>query len=152
MSERSMDGFWRDGAHVLAARVYHEDTDFTGIAYHGAYLRFAERGRTDFLYGVGLDHAELQRGDAPLALVVARMEMEFFAGARIGERLEIVTRVASSSGARVTFLQEIFRGDEGVLLWRGRVVIAAVSPAGRAVRLPLELRSALERDWSLPSA
>ena len=144
MSDRSMDGVWRGGAHVLAARVYHEDTDFTGIAYHGAYLRFAERGRTDLLYGVGLDHAELQRGDAPLALVVARMEMEFFAGARIGERLEVVTRVVDSSGARVVFLQEIFRG--GVVLWRGRVVVAAVSPRGRAVRLPPELRSALERD------
>ena len=145
MSGREMDGAWRDGAHVLAARVYHEDTDFTGIAYHGAYLRFAERGRTDLLYGVGLDHAELQRGDAPLALVVARMEMEFFAGARIGERLEIVTRVAESSGARVVFSQEISRVGEAaaLLLWRGRVVVAAVSPRGRAVRLPHALREAL---------
>ena len=36
-------GRLEDGGHVLPVRVYYEDTDFTGIVYHGAYVRFFER-------------------------------------------------------------------------------------------------------------
>ena len=39
--------------HVLPVRVYYEDTDFTGIVYHASYLRFFERGRTEFLRAIG---------------------------------------------------------------------------------------------------
>ncbi len=37
----------------LPVRVYYEDTDFSGVVYHANYLRFLERGRSDFLRLVG---------------------------------------------------------------------------------------------------
>ena len=41
--------------HVLPVRVYYEDTDFTGVVYHTGYLRFFERGRTEFLRAIGVE-------------------------------------------------------------------------------------------------
>src|SRR5919202_655978 len=52
-------GRLRDGVHVLAVRVYYEDTDFSGVVYHASYLRFMERGRSDFVRLSGVGHAEL---------------------------------------------------------------------------------------------
>ena len=39
----ALDGEMRDGSHVMAVRVFYEDTDFSGIVYHANYLRFMER-------------------------------------------------------------------------------------------------------------
>src|SRR5262249_8775685 len=54
-----LDGQIRDGRHVLTVRVYYEDTDFTGIVYHANYLRYMERGRTNYLRLIGADHRAL---------------------------------------------------------------------------------------------
>ena len=42
-------------------RVYYEDTDFSGVVYHASYLRFMERGRTEFIRSLGVDQAALHR-------------------------------------------------------------------------------------------
>jgi len=55
----SLDGEISDGRHILTVRVYYEDTDFTGIVYHANYLRFMERGRTNYLRMIGADHRAL---------------------------------------------------------------------------------------------
>lgn len=39
--------------HLLPVRVYYEDTDFTGLVYHANYVRYFERGRSDFLRAIG---------------------------------------------------------------------------------------------------
>jgi len=54
-----LDGEIKDGRHVQVVRVYYEDTDFTGIVYHANYLRFMERGRTNYLRLIGADHRAL---------------------------------------------------------------------------------------------
>jgi len=54
-----LDGVLRDGRHTMAVRVYYEDTDFTGIVYHANYLRYMERGRTNYLRLIGADHRAL---------------------------------------------------------------------------------------------
>src|SRR6516165_6280181 len=54
-----LSGAIRDGCHVMAVRVYYEDTDFSGVVYHASYLRFMERGRTEYLRLIGADHRAL---------------------------------------------------------------------------------------------
>ena len=50
-------------AHRLPVRVYFEDTDFSGVVYHGSYIRFMERGRSDFVRLVGVGHTGLNDGE-----------------------------------------------------------------------------------------
>ena len=72
MSSSALDGVLRDGRHVMSARVYYEDTDFSGAVYHASYLRYMERGRTNYL--------RLLRGDD--LLVEAQVRVAFVAGGR----------------------------------------------------------------------
>ncbi|HEX2560896.1 hotdog domain-containing protein, partial [Phenylobacterium sp.] len=84
-------GWFVDREHVLPVRVYYEDTDFTGIVYHGAYVRFFERGRSDCLRAIGVRHAELAAADEPAGFAVVRMEVEFRRAARIDDALHVRT-------------------------------------------------------------
>lgn len=127
------------GRHVLALRVYYEDTDFTGIVYHAAYLKFAERGRSDFLRLCGIHHSELAAGahGEKLAFAVRHMEIDFLAPARIDDLLEVETRLGEARGARIVLDQQVRRGDTA--LFTARVTVAVISPEGRPRRLPAAL-------------
>ncbi|PVB61884.1 tol-pal system-associated acyl-CoA thioesterase [Labrenzia sp. 011] len=129
-------GRLEEGGHVLPVRVYYEDTDFTGIVYHGAYVRFFERGRTDFLRRVGIHHTELAEGThgAALAFAVRSMTLEFQKPARIDDVLLVRTRLSSLKGARVKLDQVIHRGAD--LLVSATVTVAVITAQGRPTRLP----------------
>jgi acyl-CoA thioester hydrolase len=131
------------GGHVLPVRIYFEDTDFSGIVYHASYLRFMERGRTDWLRLLGVSHEELDRGDhgERLAFAVRRMEIDFLKPARIDDLVEVETVTAKSSGARI-ILQQTIRRD-GAVLVDATVTVVLVAENGRPRRLPASLREKL---------
>ncbi|MBO6667836.1 YbgC/FadM family acyl-CoA thioesterase [Parvibaculum sp.] len=133
--------------HKLGIRVYYEDTDFSGIVYHANYLRFAERGRSDFLRLAGVHHTDLFGGEDPVAFAIHRMEMDFRQPARIDDRLEVHTVYVRASGARIEAEQSIWRlGPEGDLadeLWRAKVFAAVLDRQGRPRRLPASVKDAL---------
>jgi acyl-CoA thioester hydrolase len=131
--------------HVLPVRVYFEDTDFSGLVYHATYLRWCERGRSDFLRLAGNDHAALIAGDegrAPAAFVVRRMALEFLKPARIDEVLEVATRVKEMTAAALVLDQRISRGP--TLLFTAEVMVVLISAAGKPLRLTSALREALQ--------
>ena len=131
--------------HVLPIRVYFEDTDFSGLVYHGSYVRWCERGRSDFLRLVGNDHKALiegASGSEPAAFVVRRMGLEFLKPARIDEVLEVVTRVKETTAAKLVLDQRISR--DGVELFTAEVTVVLVSVSGKPVRLTATLREALQ--------
>jgi len=55
--------------HRLTVRVYYEDTDFSGVVYHASYLRFLERGRTEFCAHLVSSIGEILRTAAPTASI-----------------------------------------------------------------------------------
>jgi acyl-CoA thioester hydrolase len=118
--------------HRLPVRVYYEDTDFTGVVYHANYVRYFERGRSDFLRLIGADHASgLDKAD-PAAFVIARMEIDFIKPARIDEALVVVTTYETLKGARLDALQRIER--EGEVLATAKVFAACIDLRGRPRR------------------
>src|ERR1700732_5371048 len=62
--------------HILPLRVYYEDTDFSGIVYHANYLRFLERGRTEFIRALGVDQLALHR-DEGIAFAVRSINVDY---------------------------------------------------------------------------
>lgn len=143
----SLDGEIRDGRHVLAVRVYYEDTDFTGVVYHASYLRFLERGRTNYLRLLGADHRalfEASAQEAPgFAFVVRSMTIEFLKPARMDDVLDIVTEPAEVKGASIMLRQRVVRGGETLI--EAAVRVAFVS-GGRARPIPKPLRIAMKVD------
>lgn len=131
--------------HVLPVRVYFEDTDFSGLVYHGSYIRWCERGRSDFLRLIGNDHRALidgSTGREPSAFVVRRMAIEFLKPARIDEVLEVTTRVKGTTAATLTLDQRI--GRDGVELFTAEVMVVLVSQSGKPLRLSNVFRGALQ--------
>lgn len=130
--------------HVLPIRVYFEDTDFSGLVYHASYLRWCERGRSDFLRLLGNDHKTLIEGvmgREPAAFVVRRMQLEFYKPARIDEVLEVETRVAELTAATLVLAQHVSR--EGERLFEATVTVVLVAQSGRVLRISQGLRRAL---------
>jgi acyl-CoA thioester hydrolase len=142
-----LDGELRDGVHTLIVRVYYEDTDFTGIVYHANYLRYMERGRTNYLRLIGADHRALfeqAQAEAPgFAFVVRSMTLDFIKPARMDDILHVLTEPEEVKGASVTLHQKVMRGDE--LLVEARVRVAFISD-GRAKPIPKPLRVAMKAD------
>ena len=143
----ALDGDIRDGRHVMQVRVFYEDTDFSGVVYHASYLRFMERGRTNYLRLLGTDHRALfeeAAQEAPgFAFVVRTMHIEFLKPAKMDDVLDIITLPHEVKGASITLSQEVRRDDE--LLVEASVRVAFVSQ-GKARPIPKALRLAMKAD------
>ncbi len=132
-------GVFVECEHRLPVRVYYEDTDFTGLVYHASYLRFLERGRSDFLRLAGADHVAMAA--LGTAFAVLRLEADFRRAARIDDALVVVTRIAVARGPRLRFAQRVERGGE--IICAAVVEAACIDVRGRARRPPRELGRAL---------
>jgi acyl-CoA thioester hydrolase len=124
----------------LDLRVYYEDTDFSGRVYHASYLRFMERGRTEWLRALGFEHGVLsdQQG---LVFAVRGLQIEYLVSAVMDDLLRVETRLAGIRGAVIEFDQLILRGSERIAEAKVRVVALK---NGRATRIPRELRARLD--------
>jgi len=135
------------GGHSMQVRVYYEDTDFTGIVYHANYLRFMERGRTNYLRLIGADHRamfEAAEKEAPgFSFVVRHMSIDFRKPAFMDDVLDILTTPEEVKGASVMLNQKVMRGED--LLVEAHVQVAFVS-GGRAKPIPKPLRIAMQAD------
>jgi acyl-CoA thioester hydrolase len=147
MPMNPLDGEIRNGKHHQPVRVYYEDTDFSGIVYHASYLRFMERGRTNYLRLIGADHRALfeqAAAEAPgFSFVVRHMGIDFRKPAYMDDVLDIVTTPEEVKGASVMLNQKVMRGEE--LIVEAHVQVAFVS-GGRAKPIPKPLRIAMAAD------
>jgi acyl-CoA thioester hydrolase len=132
-------------AHRYPLRVYFEDTDAGGVAYHANYLKWAERARTESLRAMHLPHAlMMERYDA--MLVVRRIEVEYSAPARLDDALIVETRLRAMGAATLDLTQTVLREEEGTVALLATLVVGLVCVrAGglRPVRIPAPWRDAL---------
>lgn len=128
--------------HHIPARVYYEDTDAGGIVYHANYLKFSERGRTEFLRALGYDHHQV-RAEHNIMLVVRHAEIDYRASGKLDDLLDISTEVTEFGNSSMQMQHIISRGD--TVLAEIKVVIVAVSGIGKAARIPPQLRQIFGR-------
>ena len=125
--------------YSFPVRVYFENTDAGGVVYHGEYLKFMERARTEWLRHLGFDHQALARNHRML-FVVTSLAIDFARAARLDDTLAVSVRLESLGKVRCVFVQEVRRDDE--VLVRARVTVASV--AGETFK-PVEIPGALRR-------
>jgi acyl-CoA thioester hydrolase len=124
----------------IDVRVYYEDTDAAGIVYYANYLRFIERGRTEFLRALGHDQNLLMKEG--VAFAVRSVAAEYLKPARLDDQLSVDTAVAELGGAQLVFVQRIVRGEH--LLLDAKIRVACIDPAtGRAKRIPPAIHAQL---------
>lgn len=82
--------------HRMPLRIYYEDTDLSGVVYHANYVRYLERGRSEFIRAIraiGASHTRMMSAGAPVTFMVSELGLRFVRPARIDDRLEIRTQV-----------------------------------------------------------
>ena len=137
-------------AHRYPLRVYFEDTDAGGMAYHANYLRWAERARTESLRAMGLPHQMLMEGHHSI-LVVRRIEVEYWRPARLDDPVVVETRVIAVRGVTIVLDQRMVpgKGEAGQGAQEGplaalRVELACIDRHSlRPKRIPDPWRAAL---------
>lgn len=124
-----MDGV----VHKLPIRIYYEDTDFSGRVYHANYLKFCERGRTDFLRLLEIHQDVLAQLNVPLFFVVRHMDVDFLAPAKMDDIIEVQTKLQLLKGVRFVLEQHIYCQD--IVLFKTVVTCAIVNDAGKPTRI-----------------
>ena len=128
--------------YSFPVRVYFENTDAGGVVYHGEYLKFLERARTEWLRHLGFDHHALAR-DHRVVFVVTAAAIDFAKPARLDDTLAVSVRLESLGKVRCVFAQEIRRDDE--VLVKARITVASVTGESfKPAEIPEALRKKME--------
>lgn len=127
-------------AHDLPLRVYYEDTDAGGIVFYANYLKFAERGRTEFLRAAGYENRKLMEEEGVM-FVVRRVEADYHKPAYLDDELVLRTAVEEIRNSSFAMKQSIFK--DNILLFAMDVLMVCVNKAGRPVRVSPALKAAL---------
>ena len=129
---------------MLPIRIYYEDTDCGGVVYYANYLRYFERGRTEFLRDRGVSLTDCHNNG--VVFVVTKAELEYLSPGRYNDLLLLDTQLTDISGVKMTFSHIIKREGSEKELVRGMVTLASVNSDGRPVRLPENIRAMLKMD------
>lgn len=85
-------------------RIYFEDTDCGGIVYHTNYIKYCERARSEMFFACGC-----QPYDGNCGFVVSSLEAKFHASARLGDVLEVRSRIIHTRQSSLRMEQKIYR-------------------------------------------
>jgi acyl-CoA thioester hydrolase len=134
-------GHFEGKTHVLPLRVYYEDTDLSGVIYHANYLRYMERGRTEFFRSAGISKIEGLEQQEPTAWALRHAAIEFLRPGRMDDTLQVHTMLTGLSGARLLARQRIYADD--ILLTDGRIEACIITLTGKPRRIPQDIRDLL---------
>jgi acyl-CoA thioester hydrolase len=127
--------------HVLPLRVYYEDTDLSGVIYHANYLRYMERGRTEFFRLSGISKMAGLEEDEPTAWAIRSIQVDYFRPARLDDVIQVRTTLVDLSGARLNVNQRVTLDE--TLLVEGRVQACITTLTGKPRRLPKNVQQTL---------
>ncbi len=139
----NISGVIEDKTHFFNIRVYYEDTDFTGIVYHANYLKFAERGRTNFLRLIGINHSDLINSEDPRYFVVYSMETKFLGTSTIDNILEVRSIFKGIKGPRLKIDQDIFKDEEKI--FSAKIEFAILDNKGKPRRFSEEIITRIKK-------
>jgi acyl-CoA thioester hydrolase len=128
--------------HELPVRIYYEDTDFSGVVYHANYLKYFERGRSEYMRLIGVHHHQLAALEAPLAFAVSSIHIKYLTPARIDDLVSVKSRLNAVRGASFSLDQWVER--EGKKLAEAQVQVVCIDLKGRPKRLPKDLQAAIK--------
>ena len=127
--------------HSFALRVYYEDTDLAEIVYYANYLKFIERGRTEWVRGLGVDQTRV-KAEQGIVFAVRRVVADYLRPAKFDDELVVTTELLAISGARIELRQQVLRGEEQ--MFAADVTLVCLTDSGAPARLPALLRAALQ--------
>ena len=132
--------------HQTTCRVLYGDTDAAGVVYYANYLRYFEKGRTEYMREQVLTYKEIE--DLGLILPVIECYSRYKAPAVYDDLLTIETSLAELKNVSCRFNYRIYRNETDnsrTLLAKGHTVHASVNREGKLTRLPANVLEKLEK-------
>lgn len=132
--------------HSIPIRIYYEDTDAGGITYHANYIRFGERGRTEFLRHLGYTNSAV-RDELGVFFVVKHIDVEYHKPSRLDDLLRMDTAVQEIRNTSFIMTHKIYREDNGkdILIAELRVVLVCVDTINiKPVKFPADIKAKFE--------
>jgi len=126
-------------------RVYWEDTDAGGVVFYANYLKYFERGRTEWLRSKGFEQQNLREKLGGM-FIVTDAQLHYRRPARLDDQLLVTSRLQEAARACITIGQEVLHGPHatGEVLCEGSVRVGWVSSDGlRPRRIPPSILEAL---------
>ncbi len=127
----------------FAVKVYYEDVDSLSVVYYANYLKYLERGRSEFFANAGF--APWSLNDQGVLAAVYKADLTFSAPARLGDECEVVTTVATHTPLRVVLEQNLVRGETHLV--KGVITLVFLNRDLRLREAPMEILAWLKREW-----
>jgi len=141
-------GEWKGGVFHFPIRIYYEDTDVGGMAYHGRYVSFFERVRSESIRDTAADVDFLfsipEEEGGPLTYVVSKLNISYRSQSKIDDLLIGHSMVTKVRAAAIEVKQWITRDDE--MIAEADVLVAVVGNDGRPKRWHPKAQ-ACWKDW-----
>ena len=134
-------GTFEGKEHVLPISIYYEDTDLSGFVYHANYLRYMERGRTEFFRLAGISKMAGLEEEEPTAWTLRSVSVDYLRPARLDDIIHVRSRLVGLSGARMRAIQRVTR--DATLLVEGRIEACITTLTGKPRRLPKKVQETL---------
>ncbi len=131
--------------HTHQIRVYYEDTDLAGIVYYANYLKFIERGRSEWLRELGFDQAAMKAAGQGV-FAVRRVLAEYRAPARFDDLLDVSSVYRAHSGARLVLFQTVVCA--GKVLFEAEITLVCLADSGRPQPFPASLLAEISKKTS----
>ena len=129
---------------IFETKVYYSDTDAYGVVWHGAYLRWLEKGRVDLCEKLGLDLIAMKNMD--ILLPVTNMNVRYKASARLNDNIIIETWIEKCNNLSVTFKQTIKNKETQKTYIEAVFDVVAINNDGKLYRrMPSDLIEKLQK-------
>ena len=119
----------------MKIRIYYEDTDAAGIVYYVNYLKFCERARSEPFFEAGRSPQE-----GAGYFVVKSVQAEYLRSAKLGDLVEVRTRMVEKRSASIVLYQTVVKEEEVLFAMTIRL---AYLREGRPAKIPTEIYSLL---------
>ncbi|EFT7220397.1 acyl-CoA thioesterase [Campylobacter jejuni] len=121
----------------MKMRVYYEDTDAGGVVHHSNYLKFCERARSEIFFNKKVDIFDASKGH----FLLAKANCNFLKPAKLGDMIEIKTKILEVKNASVEILQEIYKDE--ILLFKMELTLAFIKNE-KPARMDMQLKKLFE--------
>ena len=124
----------------MKIRVYYEDTDAGGIVYHTNYIKYCERARSEIFFQKDILPLDGNRS----GFVVRKIEADFLGTAKLGDMLDVTTKVIRKKAVSVLLEQKIYNQDNKNIF--NMEVLLVFIREGKPSSIPKNLHTILKED------
>ena len=121
----------------MKIRVYYEDTDAGGIVYYANYLKFIERGRTEFLRNLGISESEIYK-NLNIKFIVHSLSVDYMNPSYLDDQLTVETSIKNIKKASIEFSQNIFKSQDGktIDIIKSKCIIVPINDESKIKPIP----------------